>query len=317
MARADDPVVEAPPGPDAVASYARGVRLVLTATLFWSLAGLVIRLMEEAVGWQIIFWRGLSLGFTVLTLLAIQHRGRLWSLVRNAGWPAFWAGFFSSTAGMFYVMALGEITVANALLMTAMSPFVAALVARLTMGEPVARTTLIAMSIAAVGITIMVQGAVARGLLLGNLLAFGSAVSFGLFGVMLRRGRRNDMMPAVLAAASITTVVAGWALLVQGMLQAAPLDRFDLPWRDLLLCVFLGAVQQGVGTTSFTKGSRFIPAAHLQLFAMTELILAPLWTWLFVAEVPASTTLLGGSIVVLALLVQARAGLRPARPGGS
>jgi drug/metabolite transporter (DMT)-like permease len=302
------PIVAPLPGPpwDDAILYRRGVVLVLVATFFWSLSGLFVRLMHEAGGWQIIFWRALALSLTMLVVMALRCRGQILAVLRDAGWVALAAGTLSGTAGMLHILALGHTTVANVLFMTGISPFVAALVARWLLGEPVSRTTWTSMTIGAVGIAVMVGGAFALGRVLGNVLALGTAVCFALFGVMLRRGRRADMMAAVLAAGSVTTLASGIVLIAEG-------DRwwsaFEIPAHDFLLCVFLGAVQQGVGTTCFTLGARYVPAAHLQLFAMNEMLMAPLWAWLVVAEAAAPTTLLGGALIVSALGYQAVLGL--------
>jgi drug/metabolite transporter (DMT)-like permease len=292
-------------------SYGRGVAMVLGATLFWSLAGVIVRLMDGAAGWEIAFWRALTLGITILVVVVFRYRSRLLVTCRQAGWSALAAGFFSAFAGMFYLLSLQHITVANALFMSGFSPLVAAMVGRWFLGEPVAPATWVAMGIALVGIGVMVDGAVALGRLGGNLLALCSSICFGLFGVMLRRGRQIDMMPSILASALITTLVAGGVLLARGIAVGDAAAGFSITAHDLLLCCFLGAVQQGVGTTLFTRGARSVPAAQLQLFATCEMLLGPTWAWLVVSEVPAGTTLIGGGLVLLAMLVQGRYRNRP------
>jgi drug/metabolite transporter, DME family len=285
--------------------YRRGLLFVLGATFFWSLSGLCVRLMEEASGWQVIFWRAFFLLITMVIATGLRLRHRIWAVMRDAGATALLAGTFAGMAGILYIQALGHTTVANVLFMSGISPFIAALVARWLLAEPVSRTTLISMAIAGTGIATMVGGGIAFDRLIGNILAFGTATCFALFGVTLRRGRRLDMSIAVLITGVFTSIAAGAVLLLEGAASGSLWAGFAMTRHDLMLCLFLGAVQQGVGTTCFTLGARLVPAAHLQLFAMSEMLMAPLWVWLAVGEVTTSATLLGGLLIVSALAFQA------------
>ena len=66
--------------------YARGVVLVALAGVFWSIGGLLIRLIEAASGWQIVLFRSLALALTLTLIIALRHRGRLIRAFRDAGW---------------------------------------------------------------------------------------------------------------------------------------------------------------------------------------------------------------------------------------
>lgn len=91
---------------------------------------------------------------------------------------------------------------------------------------------------------------------------------------------------------------------------------FQLSTHDVLLCALLGCVQVGLGLILFTVGSRYIPAGELALLSLTEVVLGPVWVWLGVGEVPTSLTLLGGVIVLSAIVAQAVHGVRRRPPVG-
>jgi drug/metabolite transporter, DME family len=293
-------------GDAARAHRARGFALALSATFFWSLAGILIRLIQAATSWHIILYRSLGATLMVLAMIAVVHRGRFLPVIRLAGWPAVLAGLCSSASSVFFILALGRVTVANAIFMGGITPFFAAIGAQAFLGERVPRQAWGAMALAATGVTLMLGGGLALGQLAGNLLALGSAVSFAGHALFLRFNRQSDMLPAVLFAGLFGML---FGLMALGLAGVSPRV---LP-RDLLLALTMGVVQLGGGLVLYTRASRHLPAAELQLVATAELVLAPLWVWIGVGEAPGSATLVGGGLVVLAILVQglgARQGMR-------
>ena len=285
-----------------------GFALALGATLFWSLAGILIRLIEEATSWHIILYRSLGTTAMVGAMLVVVHRARVSEVIRLAGSPAGPSGACSSASSVLFILALGRVTVANATFMGGITPFLAAIGAQAFLGERVPRQAWGAMALAAGGVTLMLGGALALGQLSGNLFALGSAVAFAGHALLLRFNRQSDMLPAVLYAGLFGML---FGLLGIGGVGYASLH---VPTRDLVLALAVGVGQLGGGLVLYTRASRHLPAAELQLVATAELVLAPLWVWIGVGEAPGAATLSGGSLVLLAILVQALgapAGRRP------
>lgn len=298
-----------------MSGHTRGVLLALGATIAWSCAGLFVRLVETGTSWHIILYRSLGLTLALAALVAAIHRGGTARALRAAGWTAVLAGACSCASSVLFILALGQVTVANALFMTGIAPFLAALGGRLVLGERVAGHTWAAMGLAAAGVALMLGQGLALGRLGGNLLALGSATSFAVYGVLLRHNRQTDMLPAVLYSGVYGTVLGLAVRLATG--DPAPLlSRIVLPPRDVALCVGMGVLQLALGMALYTRASRYLRAAELQLLATTELILAPLWVWIGVGEVPTMTTLAGGALIFLAVLAQALGARQVAsRPG--
>jgi len=289
-------------------SRARGLALAVGAAFCWSLAGILVRLIETATSWHIVLYRSLGVTLMIGAVIAVVHRGRMADAIRLAGWPAVAAGFCSAAASVLFILALGHVTVANALFLMGITPFLAAIGAQALLGERVPGRAWGAMALAATGVTVMLGGGLALGRLVGNLLALGSAVAFAGHVLALRWNRQSDMLPAVLHAGLIGMLVSLVALGSQGMSARVSL-------RDLALALSMGAVQLGVGLILYTRASRHLPAAELQLVATLELVMAPLWVWLGVGEAPDAATLVGGALIVLAVLGQALgAGERPSAP---
>jgi drug/metabolite transporter (DMT)-like permease len=279
-------------------SRGRGLALALGATFFWSLAGLLVRLIHEATSWHIVLYRSLGVAAMLGAMIAVTHRGRVARTIRLAGWAAVLAGACSSASSVLFILALGRVTVANALFMSGITPFLVAIGAQAILGERVSRGAWGALVLAATGVAVMLGGGLALGQLAGNLFALGSAMSFAAHGLLLRSNRQSDMLPAVLHA-GIFGGLLGLAAL--GLAGASP----RVPLRDALLGLAMGVVQLGGGLVLYTRASRHLPAAELQLIATAELVLAPLWVWIGVGEAPNAATLAGGGLIFLAILLQA------------
>jgi drug/metabolite transporter (DMT)-like permease len=283
--------------------YLRGIVVVMLAGVFWSLAGILIRNVEAATDWQILFIRSSTLSLMLACVLAARHRSRTISEFRAIGWTGIVGGISLGMGFCGFVLALNHTTVANAVFILSASPFVTAPLAFLILGEQPRNATWIAMAAAAVGVAVMIAGGIRAGALFGNVMSLVAVLGFAGFAVALRRGRQTDMLPAVCLAGISSALGA-----------ATMVDSFAVSPRDFLLCATMGVVQLGVGLILFVNGSRHVPAAELALLSLTEVVLGPLIVWVGVGEVPGVLTLAGGAIVLSAIIGHALSGIRRKPP---
>ena len=284
-------------------SYFVGVILVLLAGVFWSSMGLGIRLIEQANVWQILFYRSIALAAFLFVIISIRSGFKPLRAIHSAGFAGVIGGVGLVVAFTGGIYAIQTTTVANAMLLFAASPFLAAVAAWIILGEKVRRATWLAMLFAIIGIAIMVVSGFAAGRLVGNLSALLSATGFAAFSIALRWGKLEDMLPAVFLGGIFSLLTA---VLVCGTNDFG----FAVPRNDIVIAVLLGVFQVGMGLVVYTIGSRVVPAGELVLLSMTEVLLAPLWVWIFVGETAGLYTLLGGAILMLAITGNALSGLR-------
>ncbi|MCB1479612.1 MAG: DMT family transporter [Tepidamorphaceae bacterium] len=284
-------------------AYAQGVMLCLAAGICWSVMGLFIRMIEVADAWQILFYRSVALIAFLAVILSWRSRGRLWTAVAAAGTSGVIGGFCLVAAFAGGIYSIQATSVANAVFLFAASPLIAALLGRLLLGESVRRATWIAMAVALVGMGIMVAEGISLGRGDGNVAALMSALGFAGFAVALRRGRQSDMMPAVFLGGVFAAVFAFLVCMATG-------KGIVLPVRDMTISLSLGIFSLGFGMILFTIGSKTIPAAETALLSMTEVILAPIWVWLFLSETANANVLVGGVILLGALIGNALSGVR-------
>ena len=280
-----------------------GVVLVLTAGVLLSVAGIAIRHMEAASGGQILFYRSLAFFIVLALYLALRHRARTVRVFVATGRAGLVVALSLGIGSACYVFALLLTTVANALFLISSAPFMAAVLGWLVMRERVRPATWLTMTIALAGISLMIFNGIQSGRLLGNIVALGTPVSFAIMLVTLRRVGDRDMIPAICLAGLVGAAI-GFAMS----------DDLVVSRHDLLLCLFLGVVQYTGGFVLITLGARYLPAAEVALLSLSEVVLAPIWVWIGVGEVPALLTLAGGVIVLSAVIAQAVVGLRS--PGG-
>jgi len=284
-------------------SYLRGAALVVGGAVLWSMMGLAIRLIGDATTWQILFWRSLGMAPVLFAFIAWRSGGRPFARIRAAGLTGLAGGLALVFAFAGAIYAIQSTTVANAVFLFAASPLITALFAWPLLREPVRRGTWAAIAVAVVGILMMVREGLALGALAGNVAALASAAGFAVFTLALRRGRLGDMLPAVMLGGVLSVIAAGAVLTATGEgLAVAP--------RDALIAMAMGVVLLGGGMVAYTMGSRALPAADLALLSMVEVMLAPVWVWLILAETASAGTFLGGAILLGALIGNALSGMR-------
>ena len=262
----------------------------MASGFFLSTAGIALRLVELADGWQILFYRSFALSVTILLILVFQKRSRFLDEFRGLGWNDCLLAVFLGTGSVAYVFALLYNTVANALFIFSCAPFLTAFLGWILLGERVATRTWFAIGVAMAGLTVMVVSELAVSHYLGTLLALWIPIAYAASIIAVRRSKRDNMLVALCLAG-----------LVAGGLSAFFVTDFSLTSRDLIISLYLGVFQFGVGFTLVVLGSRYVPAAQVGLLALVEPVLAPVWAWMGVGEVPGLATIVGGTIILLAI----------------
>lgn len=290
-----------------VDAHKYGVLFVFAAGVLWSTVGLGIRMIDDAVVWQILLYRSISMSLFLYMLIRMRSGESPFVQIRRIGFPVVIAGLSLVAAYSGGIYSIQNTSVANAMLLFATAPFMAAVLGWIVLRERVRFATWIAIVVAIGGIAIMVADKSGSVALKGSLAALGSAFGFAVFTVALRWGRTGEMLPAVflsgLFAIAITLVIC----LGLGLpLVLSP--------HDSLISMGMGVFQVGAGLILYTLGSRSLPAAELALLSLAEVLLGPLWVWLFLGETASVNTLIGGVVLLAAIAGNAVSGKRRKPP---
>lgn len=274
--------------------------MMASASVLISFGGLIIRSIEEAGVWQILVWRSCFLILVVGMLMVARYGSHAPATIRGIGRPGLLAGLLLGGATISFLQSITHTTVANTLFLLGTVPFFTAAMAWVILKEVPSRATLLTMVAAAGGIVVMVTGGIGAGSIFGNLMGLSTALCFSGYAVVVRRHREVEMQPTLVVAGSFVLSVA--LIMTRGDVA--------IPLIDVFYCFLLGGVLSGAANISFILAAKHLVAAELTLFLLLEVALGPVWVWLFVGEVPLRATLIGGSIVITAVLLRALSELR-------
>jgi drug/metabolite transporter (DMT)-like permease len=281
------------------ATQRRGQVYVALAAVAWSTAGVLQRQLTLDTPTQVA-GRAAFACAALLAFVAVSERGRVVHAFRSVGLAGVALALCVATASGSFIAALNQTSVARVLFILAIAPMLAALIARVTLGEPITRRTLFAMVLALAGVGLML-GSPGEGSLAGDLLSFVTAIAFALMVVITRWRHDVSMAPAACLAQVI---------LIAAFLPFA--SPGEIGGDDVAWLAALGIGQIGVGFALLTVGARLIPAAQVALITLLETVLGPLWVWLALDERPSTLTLVGGAVVIAAIVIQTRPAETPA-----
>ena len=277
--------------------HRRGRLYVALAAVAWSTAGILQRELDVGITTQLA-GRAFFAVLGLLAFIAIAQRGGVGRAFRAVGGAGLAIAALMAISSASFIVALNHAGVANVLFMQALAPLLAAAMG-MTLGERVAPRTWVAMAIALGGVALMAGGPghpSAPGLGLSLLMTTAFAAT-----LVITRHRRDVSMAPATCLSQVIVFAASAPFAHPGTVGA----------RDLGLLVALGVGQIGLGLVFLTIGGRLIPAAEVALITLLEVVLGPLWVWIFLAEQPGVATLVGGAVVLGAVVLQTRA------PGGA
>lgn len=269
----------------------RGQLFIGLAAVAWSTAGVLQRELSVGTATQLA-GRALFAFLALLAVVAVSNRTRTFDVFRSMGIAGLAVVVCTAIASGSFIVALNHANVANVLFMQAAAPIAAALLAWIALGESITRRSWVAMAIAVLGVALMVGGPGS-----GGLIGVGASLVMTLafaIAIVITRHRRDISMEPAICLSQLIVVLAGAPL-------ASPATVTE---HDLVFLVLLGVGQMGLGLLFLSIGARLIPAAEVALITLLEVVLAPLWVWIAISERPAPTAIVGGAVVVVAVVLQ-------------
>ena len=270
-----------------------GPLLIFFGALSLSFGGLIVKSFEGATLWQILFWRSLFFSLTVLTFLIITYKSKVLKSFYDSGLPGFIGGLILSIGFCGYVFAMYNTTVANTNFIISLQILFLAIFGFFFLKEKINLITLISLILAMSGVLIMVGNSLSPGELSGNLAAFTMPITFAVLIMIVRKFPSVDMVPA--------QFIAGLSSCIIGFILSS---KILISPHDIFLGFIAGFFQVGFGFIFITIGARTTPSAMVGIIMLSESVLGPIWAFLFVSERPSVFGLIGGTIILLAVLLQ-------------
>tara|TARA_B100001564_G_C20644899_1_gene673948 strand:- start:697 stop:1572 length:876 start_codon:yes stop_codon:yes gene_type:complete len=270
-----------------------GPFLVFLGACSLSFGGLIVKSFEGATLWQILFWRSLFFIFIITIYLILTYKTKVLYAFKKSGLPGFTGGIILSSGFCGYVFAMYNTTVANTNFIIQTQILFLAIFGFVFLKEKISKVTMISIILAITGIILMIGSSLTPGQMTGNLAAFIMPVSFAILILIIRKYPYVDMVPLQLIA-GITAMIVGYILA----------GKISISYHDIFLGFLAGFFQLGFGFIFITIGARNTPSAIVGIIMITEAVLGPFWAWMFINENPPLTVLIGGSIIIFAVLLQ-------------
>ena len=270
-----------------------GPILILLGGFSLSWGGLIIRSFEEASIWQILFYRSIFFLWALITFLILTYGKKTFKKIKEAGIPGLVGGIFLSGSYVAYMYSMTETTVANVVFIISTQTVFLPVLAYFFLKEKISPKGLVAIVLAMIGVTLMIGDSFGTGSLNGNLAALVIPINFSILILIIRKYPKVDMIPAIFYAGIFSCL---YGLIFLETIVISP--------TDVWLSFLLGVPQLAFGFIFITIGSRTTPAVMVGLLMLMETIFAPIWVWLFYNEIPPTSVLIGGLIIVSAVVMK-------------
>ncbi len=270
-----------------------GYILLLFGGFCLSWGGLIVRSFESTDAWVILFLRSSFFFLGVSVFLLSIYKKDAFKTIKKAGLAGLLGGFVMSFSFIAFVFAMMNTSVANVVFIISTQTMFLAIFGYFYLKEKISIIGLLSIIMAMLGITVMIEGSVTGGTLFGNMIALTIPISFSILIMIIRKNPNLDLVPAIWYA-SISSV----------LISLIMVDSLSFSNNDVLMGFFLGVPQLTFGFVCITIGSRTTKSVTVGLLMLTETIFAPFWVWLFINEIPPISVFIGGSIIILALVLK-------------
>jgi drug/metabolite transporter (DMT)-like permease len=272
--------------------------MALSAGAVWSFGAVTARLADGSDAFQYLVWRSIGIIVVIEGWAFVTRRPHRTIQAYTSGRRMIVANLALLLASIGFVYAVKTTTAANAAFLGATTPLFGVAMARLFLGERITPRTVAIVAAAFAGLLVMVVGDLHAGNIVGDLAAVSSAIGFAAYTAIVKSAPDRDWSP----------VLPGYGVLMIAICAAVTLGNSKPlvpPAPDIALAVVHGGLFIVAGTLLYNGASRNVPAAAMTVFAQTEMVLVPLWAFLVLAERPRPATIVGGTIILAAVLTKA------------
>jgi len=270
-----------------------GYILLLFGGFCLSWGGFIVRSFEEASVWQILLIRSAFFMPALIVFLVGTYKKNTITVIKDAGYPALFGGLVMSLSFIAYVYSMTITSVANVVFIISTQTMFLAIFGYFYLKERVSLISFLSIVLAMSGIIIMVGDSMSSGSLLGNVIALAIPINFSILVMIIRKNKNLDMVPAIF--------YSGVFAIIYGLILS---ESFVFTNHDILMGFFLGVPQLALGFICITIGSRTTPSTTIGLLMLTETLFAPVWVWLFLNEIPPVSVLIGGAVIISAIVLK-------------
>mgnify|MGYP001206183752 CR=1 FL=1 len=269
---------------------------ILSGSVFMSFVGVLLRLLEAANGFQVLFYRSFGLALIVFIFICFRRNITPKKAILSLDWSDFLIGLNLAIAFSMYVFAMFNSSVSSTLFILSITPFLAAVLGWLFLNERLMIGTYFSIFLATLGVVIMVYDGVTFQRSIGNFYAFISGISFALAILFARLSKKKDVLGG--------TFLGGIFCIFFGFIACLfSVSSFSISFNDFLILIFMGSFTIGIGIMLVTLGTPYVPTSEVCLLVLLESVLGSIWPWVFISEKMSPLEVLGASIIILAIIL--------------
>ena len=279
----------------------KGTLLAFTAVLIITPDSLLIRL-TSIEDWSLIFYRGMVGSIFIALILFLFNRKEFFKSFLLIGLAGVLNAIVVVSANITFIMSIENTNVANTLVMLSLTPFIAAIISFFVLKEIPPFRTWLAIIITVSCVIFIFYDSMGAGRLVGDILGIMTAAAVGASAVIIRYSKKTNFIPSVIIGKFTVGCIS---LIFAKSLILQDNDSIYV----LLMCLFSIAIPFYL----LTLAPKYITATEVSLFWLLETALGPFWVWLVIKEQPSINTIIGGSIIILTILVHSVVSLKKDR----
>ena len=271
-------------------NHQKGILLAFIGVMLLTPDSLLIRLITVDT-WSLLFYRSLIPGLFLLLCVIVYTRKNFFKFFFNAGKYGLLNSVFITASNIFFILALQNTNVANALVMVSLVPLIAAIISFIFLKERLDIITNTAILLCLIAVIFIFYDSIGSGRILGDIFGVLTAVAVAGSLVIIRSAPTKNFIPSYVMGKLCTALFA--SLLVTSFV----IGSLDLSY------IFLMIFTVGFSFIFITFAPRFISASEVGLFFLLETALGPIWVWWFISEVPSFNTIVGAIIIVFIIFL--------------
>ena len=271
-------------------NHQKGILLAFIGVMLLTPDSLLIRLITVDT-WSLLFYRSLIPGLFLLLCVIVYTRKNFFKFFFNAGKFGLLNSVFITASNIFFILALQNTNVANALVMVSLVPLIAAIISFIFLKEKLDIITNTAILLCLMAVIFIFYDSIGSGRILGDIFGVLTAVAVAGSLVIIRSAPTKNFIPSYVMGKLCTALFA--SLLVTSFV----IGSLDLTY------IFLMIFTVGFSFIFITFAPRFISASEVGLFFLLETALGPIWVWWFISEVPSFNTIVGAIIIVFIIFL--------------
>ena len=269
---------------------AKGLALTSLGVFIMSLESLLIKLTTISP-FLFSFYIGIFMFISMLTTFVFNKKEYIKTALSKSFFMLIICATLMAISNIFFITAVKTTTVANVVIIFSTSALFSALFAYLFYREKISKNIVIASFFIFFGLFIIFNDKLEIGSLLGNIYALLCTAIFSISFVLLSHYKEMDRV--------ILTAFSGLALSILAFFFC---DELLIDFKTLLILMLMGLLISPLSRVLLGNGAIYISASEVSLLMIIETIMAPIWVWIFLDEVPSFYTFVGGTIIIATLI---------------